>query len=293
MEQARDWTSLGQYLDSFLVNSSEISRVECCGSSRWLYCTECFRLLLPTTDLPPSLCRGTFQLPFDLDVLLYDRRKSSTGIHALVVDKLRQEDPRDNVSTRVSLIDIDRDDPIPDYVDQENVYLLFPSNDSVPVSSVASEISKLVVLDVKWTRTSLRLHPSVAALKTVHLSSPPPESYYWRWHNAGKGMLSTIEAVYVAASEVNIDADYLPLLWLFGLQRAMIAAKEQEHGRAAPFTDRAKEAQRQLRIGSGSSGTKEKQPTNTAAKTSSKPNSAKGRGPRKPRWFTQLPSHDM
>jgi ABC-type Zn2+ transport system substrate-binding protein/surface adhesin len=40
-------------------------------------------------------------------------------------------------------------------------------------------------------------------LQFVHLEFPPHKSHFWRWHNRGDGMLSTIEAVYFAAREVS------------------------------------------------------------------------------------------
>mmetsp|Transcript_22861 Transcript_22861/g.24314 ORF Transcript_22861/g.24314 Transcript_22861/m.24314 type:complete len:196 (-) Transcript_22861:60-647(-) len=44
---------------------------------------------------------------------------------------------------------------------------------------------------------------SLEGLQFVHLEFPPRKSYFWRWHNRGDGMLSTIEAVYFAAREVS------------------------------------------------------------------------------------------
>ena len=108
----------------------------------------------------------------------------------------------------------------------------------------------------------------------VHLSSPPQQSYYWRWHNAGPGMVSTIEAVYYAAWEIlqqkyrhlvnsepnskSLASDLLMdqnnlihLLWLFGHQRAAAFEAAQKTGKPAPFSDEGKEMRRVLRIQKG------------------------------------------
>jgi len=127
--------------------------------------------------------------------------------------------------------------------DDEGTYVLFPQEGkSVPISSVAHKIKRLIVLDIKWTRSyNVRLfsadhHKTAAAaaatttttvlagggektttttarinplspledLPFVHLEFPPQKSHFWRWHNRGDGMLSTIEAIYFAAREVAV-----------------------------------------------------------------------------------------
>jgi DTW domain-containing protein YfiP len=116
---------------------------------------------------------------------------------------------------------------------------------------------RLVVLDCKWARRSIRLHPSIARLPRVHLDDPPAESYYWRWHNSGEGMLSTVEAVYYAAWQVGAELrwqqdrleDLAALFWLFRHQRDAIR-NWYEHGDGRyhpaplPFTEAGKEFNR-------------------------------------------------
>eukprot|EP00957_Ditylum_brightwellii_P030516 2311353-Ditylum_brightwellii.AAC.1 len=144
----------------------------------------------------------TVQLPFDLDIILDDRRNSSTGLHAVVMLGASNESNKNH--NNVSLIDNARDDTIPPYNTNNNTYLLFPSKDSIPLSSVSTTITKLVVLDCKWTKSSLLQHPNLQHynIPHVHLSNPPDKSYFWRWHKEGKGMLSTIEAIYYASLDV-------------------------------------------------------------------------------------------
>jgi hypothetical protein len=183
----------------------------------------------------------------------------------------------------VTLIDLDSPQTIPNYDNSNGTFLLFPTNDSVPISSVASRISKLVVLDCKWTRTKrIEKLPQIQSMHKVHIDNPPLQSYFWRWHNAGDGMLSTLEAIYFSAvtvlsssssnknipiNETNDNCttsttsilpkeikderfDYdsiIDIMWLFGLQRAATSATVEREGRPLPFTQEGKELQRAFR----------------------------------------------
>ena len=214
-------------------------------------------------------------------------------------------------------------------------YVLFPQEGkSVPISSVAHKIKKLVVLDIKWTRSynvrlfsadhhktatststttvlpgdgdgdgdektttaTTKINPlsSLEDLPFVHLEFPPQKSHFWRWHNRGDGMLSTIEAIYFAAREasvslaarhqhelqqqkrgcVDVDVDdidgdsdsdgntdddsndddewqrqesFLPILWLFALQRSIVGQRSIQEGRPVAFSEEAKALARALR----------------------------------------------
>jgi DTW domain len=252
------------YLLSFLTQESleeqsRWGRIQCCGSSRSIYCSECYQLLVPRSYWPVDLLadddekdddvsRSTI-LPFHLHVLLHDRRKSATGLHAAVLDKATQKHHQ-----VVTVVDMERREPIPEYKENDGTYLLFPSSDSLPLTLVAPKLKRLVVLDCKWTHSSIRDHESILNLPKVHLTNPPDESHYWRWHNAGPGMLSTMEAVYVAAKEVYTTlpsserkTDSLSLLWIFALQRASILRHTKAEQREAPFTHAGKEEQRAMR----------------------------------------------
>jgi hypothetical protein len=166
---------------------------------------------------------------------LDDQRATATGLHALAL-----------LGNQVSLMDVKRGDPIPDYSTTAQTYLLFPSLDSVTMSSV-NDISTLVVLDCKWTKTSLS-SSSLSHLPRVHLSSPPLESHFWRSHTAGEKCLSTIEAIYYAALERDHNDEFINLLWLFALQRAAIQARGLWKDRKDfPFTQVGKEEQRAYR----------------------------------------------
>ena len=265
--------SVQKYLDSFISDSTTFDRVVCCETSSSLYCSKCCNLLVPYDSLPPCLHNNSLNLPFNLDIILDDRRASATGLHAVALLNNINNSTIDQSSNSVQLIDVANNDEIPRYsnqndIDDKSTYLLFPSpGDSIPLESVSSKVKTLVVLDCKWTKSSIcRKNNDLSLLQKVHLSNPPQQSRYWRWHNEGPGMISTIEAIFYAAFEVlqkrntrsqstTITTDdqladtnnLLHLLWLFGHQRAAILRSAQDKGKAPPFTKEGKEAQREMR----------------------------------------------
>lgn len=307
-----------KYLDSFLeqhddsINDSmeqTFNRVVCCETSSSLYCNKCCNLLVPDGSLPEpiSLRRSTtqqhdnnhskegrrLQLPFNLHIVLDDRRGSATGLHAKVllnngmgkdqVDSTISNENiinADSINTHnanlgsVKLFDVAKNDEIPQYCHKDDsaasTYLLFPCpGESIPLESVSSNVQTLVVLDVKWTKSGIyRKNMDLARLQKVHLSSPPRESYYWRWHNAGPGRISTIEAIYYAAYEIyqhviesgntssqsnNVNdlvtdqRNLIHLLWLFGHQRAATFRSAKIEGLPPPCTDEGKAKQREMK----------------------------------------------
>ncbi len=212
----------------------------------------------------------------------------------------------------IKLYDLNEGDTLPEYSAEnpsvetydDGTYVLFPQEGkSVPISAVANKIKRLVVLDIKWSRSyNVKLFsedhhkilvssPSeggggksynpLAPLKDlpfVHLEYPPKNSNFWRWHNRGAGMLSTIEAIYFAAREASValrhqqdigeseidgyerksyqqsDVDYVDkdndcvdILWLFALQRSIIQKRSIEEGRPVAFSEEAKAMARALR----------------------------------------------
>lgn len=300
-----------QYLNSFDGKTS-FTRSTCCNSSRSLYCKECCRLLVPDNALPhpiylrrnngvvdghsvdesSSTVHGEkpqrpLMLPFNLHIILDDRRGSATGLHAVALLNNEGEmstQPKDNVV----LIDVANGGNVPNYsrCDQsctsvndnstttttnheqsDTTFLLFPSpGESVPIESVACQMETLVVLDCKWTKSSLyRKNANLSKLKKVHLTKPPSNTYYWRWHNAGSGCVSTIEAIFYAAMEVSqlkqksknqcasIEDNLaernnlIHLLWLFGQQRAATFKAAERDGIPAPGSEQGKELARSLR----------------------------------------------
>jgi len=277
----------GEVLASFLEKCSNearnleqgsspfAARTNCdkCGASRSMYCFDCCRLLIPFEQRPDPILSETLRLPFDVDLILDDRRASSTGVQMkAIMDSMSQ------CEGKMRLFDKELNEEVPDYLtaeDCEGTYVLFPCPESIPLSEVVLEnseylrIRRLVVLDCKWSRSSIRLDPKIAALPRVHLAADrvPKHSYYWRWHSAGQGMLSTAEAIYFSACEVaTVDPSWEVVdcrklvywMWLFGLQREIIAQRHSKKGKVRdgkdpnenavlPFDEDAKSASRALR----------------------------------------------
>jgi len=348
---------LQEYLNSFLLNPEKYTypRVQCpCtfdaantgasssagvgGGSKALYCTDCSRLLIPRDQWPLAIQNGQLDLPFYLDILLSDKRRSSSGFHALVLYRASRQggydydghrrghghghghghcdggggETNDSCSNqqrqedKVRLFDLEKGDALPNYhhhhhdnddVNDDNdnalleypkgkTFVLFPSKTSVPISTVADKIHRLIVLDSKWTKTNSCIQTSssstgassssnssnISSLPHVHLDHPPTESFYWRWHNAGPGRISTMEAIYFAILEVmmcknssndNNSSDdndddensgndkkklcCLEWMWLFGIQRAATAKGALQRGKPLPFSSKGKQVQRELR----------------------------------------------
>lgn len=239
-------------------------RTLCCESSRGLYCPECCTICIPEESFPLPLLEGRLRFPFDIDIILdfEERRASATGLQlfslANALESRREKLGIGKSEKSVVLHDLcdEERSNFPEYdPDEKGVYVLFPTKDSVPISSVSP--SKLVVLDIKWTcQAPVKCNPNIAHLPKVHLDSPPAESKFWRYHREGKGMLSTIEAVYCAAMEVTKDDpswsqeardDLIHMMWLFALQRSIIHARSEMEKRVLPFTEEGKEIQRAQR----------------------------------------------
>ena len=259
-----------------------ISRKVCCGTSRCFYCPICCQLLMKASDLPSSL--RDLNLPFHLDIILCDRRTVATGLQAFLLLQQQQQHQHHQSQSQtphphpkeVRLVDMHQGDNLPSYPNPSpsssssssssttTTCVLFPSSDSIPLSSVASSLKRLIVLDCKWTKSSVLTHcPAFHKFTKVHLTTPPSTSHSWRWHTAGKGRISTLEAIYCAAWEVlpysphgkddlhetkkNSIAPLLHLLYLFGLQRALIRTAAVMDHRSMPFSEQGKEEQRALR----------------------------------------------
>lgn len=234
------------------------------------------------------------KLPFHLHVILDDRRGSSTGIHAISLlgghrsdkstekqgshkDQELHRSQANNESGAAILTEVEKLEPTEQSrilesaleiydrndADEACTYFLFPCpGESVPLDEVSHKVKTLIVLDCKWTKSGVwRRSERLRTIPKVHLSNPPKESHFWRWHNAGEGMMSTIEAIYYAAYEVyqslqtrqhcewrSIDERNLThLLWLFGHQRLATMEQAKNEGKAAPCCEDGKEIQRALR----------------------------------------------
>jgi DTW domain-containing protein YfiP len=246
------------------VAESASQRVRCqtCNASRSLYCPDCYKILVPKDFWPKAICDGSLRLPFDVDIILNDRRTASTGVQVATVLSASEESQSEKSASHWRLFDQELNEEIPDYKMESNTFLLFPGKSSRPISLVArdSTIRRVVVLDSRWSKAKLSMYPSLLDLPCVHLDSQPNHSYYWRWHNAGEGMLSTVEAIYFSAWEVakaqgwedDERKNLKNLLWLFGLQREVIRRMYEKDGGEIlpvhlPFSQDGKEMQRARR----------------------------------------------
>jgi hypothetical protein len=266
--------SLSKYLAETIPISFPRQRCSGCHGSGTIYCPDCLQILLPLETWPESVVNQSLCLPFQLDILLDDRRASSTGVQVASILKAAGQ----SESCRIfDLTNCDAQE-VPDYTDtdehdNDGTYLLFPDQSAVPLSSVINSgkrIKRIIVMDCKWSKFSktlvLPLHKALASVTRIKLDRPPAHSFYWRWHNAGDGAVSTIEAIYYAACQVNEScigepskgctasstaANWLDLFWLFRLQRNIIADRYQEQSfsksRAVPFSKEGKEFHRTLR----------------------------------------------
>ena len=236
-----------QCLSSYLDTPKELHpRTQCphCQASSVAYCPECVQLLVD----PPPTTLADLDLPFGVTFILDDRRNTATGVGAAA---LLSASP--SYHKPVHVYDRERDEIPESFDENEGTYLLFPGPHSVPLSSIVNNLQTLVLLDCKWRKTSVRLEPSIASLPQVHLDAPPSQSFYWRWHLSGKGRVSTVEALYYAACQVDPSSmeRHVHLLWLFALQRQSISkwyAREEQKERVLPFTEDGKEYQRSLRL---------------------------------------------
>ncbi|GKY95439.1 hypothetical protein MPSEU_000505400 [Mayamaea pseudoterrestris] len=270
------WDCLSSYLAEPV--STHFSRQRCpgCHASVTIYCHDCLDVMLPRETWPASVAAQALRLPFQLDILLDDRRASSTGVQVASILKAAGQE----TSFRIyDLTKCEDDKALPDYTstdaddNHDGTYLLFPDSSAVTLSSVIKSgkpIKRIIVMDCKWSKFSktlvLPLHKAVADVPRIKLELPAHvESFYWRWHNAGDGAVSTIEAIYYAAHQIsgkcvlnqqeNVTAsmDILDIFWLFRLQRNIIANRYEqesiENRRAFPFSAEGKEYNRALRRG--------------------------------------------
>ena len=90
----------------------------------------------------------------------------------------------------------------------ENVYLLYPSENSVYLDELSieeiSQISKLIVIESKWHGNGMIYNDK--RLKNVkHCKIRNHETLYWRYQEYGNEYLSTIEAIYYSIVDVWIN----------------------------------------------------------------------------------------
>ncbi|KAJ2994167.1 DTW domain-containing protein 1 [Globomyces sp. JEL0801] len=132
----------------------------------------------------------TVHLPIPLDIYRHPREhaQKTTTTHC----KLTSHD-------HVNIIIDDLQNPdaiVGQYTDPSRVLLLFPSKDSVPLSTIdRNSFDRLVVIDGTWSQAKGMCHRlNGKGFKHVRINSH--ETLFWRFQKFDRTFLATIEAIY-------------------------------------------------------------------------------------------------
>ena len=210
--------------------------MSCCTKKHRFFCPTC-KTVFNSASIPPAPA-----MPFEVVIIKHDEAEQSTGpqLGALGVAEVIE-------------YTVDQVQDHDDQYDPTTTFILFPSTQSIPLSDDTLNIKKLVVFDCKWTKAVSLTDGRFKNLRHVKLSNPPTKSRYWRWHNNGAGMLSTIEATVCAVWEAAGDnkENVMNLLYLFGLQRAAIKQQCLADNSPFPWDDEYKDEKRRQTKQSG------------------------------------------
>src|SRR3546814_7271954 len=88
--------------------------------------------------------------------------------------------------------------------DAATTLVLFPSAQASFIDEVEGleAYSSIVLVDCRWTTLRAANDPQLQRLKHVKLRHVPEQSVFWRYHSAGDGCVSSIEALYYAFKEI-------------------------------------------------------------------------------------------
>jgi DTW domain-containing protein len=108
------------------------------------------------------------------------------------------------------------DSPWEPCVNPSDAWVLFPSDDALPLEHVVADVGSLIVPDGTWgqARRMARRHPRCKDLKKVRLTNPPRSAYVLR-HSARETGLCTLEAIAHALRVLEGDACADPMLAAF------------------------------------------------------------------------------
>lgn len=181
-----------------------------CGKSRKYFCYTCYIPVITIADRVPKI-----KLPCKIDILKHPKEidGKSTAVHAAVI---APEDVR---------IFIYPD--IPDYTLEDNVLLIFPDKNAVPLENLWSHLDKqairkphepdvkrtkqhlpftrAVFIDCTWNQTK-KLHNDerVKGLTCVELKER--ETLFWRYQRGKPNTyLATVEAIYYFVVDVHTN----------------------------------------------------------------------------------------
>ncbi|CAI2376340.1 unnamed protein product [Moneuplotes crassus] len=209
----------GSYLETMNFASfkplTEIEgRIQCpkCKSNRKFYCYACY---VPLARDVPQL-----KLPVNFTVLKHPGEKM--GKSSIIASKIIAPD---NVTIHNSL-------EISEF-DYDSTILLFPKEDSVPITSMPKEtlesVKNVVLIDSTWLQVNKFLqNENVSKLKTVVINTE--KTIFWRYQRGVTDKnLSTIEAMYFfmrdydkVMSEKDYDGKYDNLLYFYAYTYALI-----------------------------------------------------------------------
>ncbi|KAF4323273.1 hypothetical protein BBO99_00001547 [Phytophthora kernoviae] len=224
-----------------------------CQRSYKFYCPKCYIPL----SVPEGVTVPSLKLPLQVHVFFQDKVKKSTAPHAKVL-----------ASDDVEIIPyppVKGGHPLPTYT-REDTVVVYPSFEAETLEEISAEellrIRTLVFIDCPWQKAPVIMtDPALNNLRHVKLAQPPKESNFWRYHKAGAGCVSTIEAIQMmleeytaAAKKVGIklsggseNTQLSDLLFFFKLQFARIVEifdKEADPSRKPPMDADEKERRR-------------------------------------------------
>lgn len=239
-------------------------RTQCptCLSMKIRYCQNCLRIL----GAPVGVEVPRMSLPLKICVLFAEDRNKSSAVQAAVM------------SSDVNLMEWPRDFTAPSSLSPEDTVVVYPSDDSITWGDMSlselSAIRNLLLLDCKWQKgKSILNSPELKGLRRIRIANPPKSSSFWRWHYAGEGCISTIEAIYfmlleyadaveaattnrpscpVEGSDTGATLPLEHLLFMFAQQHAAIKTAFAQDpalaGKELPMTEKFKQNHRMLRL---------------------------------------------
>ena len=209
-----------------------------CKKSSQFYCTKC----LVVVGNAPQVTIPALDLPVQIHIMFRDRWFKSTSVHAQLV-----------APNHVQIYQFP--DEIPQYFCAENAVVVYPSPDATCLESLVTttttRIDHMIFIDSPWQQAkNITLHESLAHLPRVKLKNPPEYSAFWRYHGAGKGCVSTVEAIRWMLEEYNqvyelgypSETYFEDMLFFFNLIR------QQIERRGIPVDEAVKEQYRQMRF---------------------------------------------
>lgn len=209
------------------------ARVECdtCKVSRRYWCGKCNKLLV--NGLAESPILSSLPLKFEVFQAKRESPQKSTAGQAATLSPSHVHVWRDLNQLRESVTDPD------------SIAILYPSDDSIPISDLPSQVDSLLVIDGPWSWAAQQLeNPFLSGLKRVRLTTNGRRTAYWRYPplrgaasnfnpTAVLQCMSTVEAIHQCCLEIDGEGGarglYDNLLWLFAFQYSTVSRALREN----------------------------------------------------------------